>query len=540
MRTPHRQGDRQGRTWQRMYVCRLCWSAVTAIGFVSLSPLVLGGSAFAQESPGSSEEDVRLVYAEAEGATLDEATQGALRTAVEQGVGVFVTSRVRVENDELIEDKILALSNGYIHSYRVVETKERGGQVLVRVVAEVGMRQIRESLEAAGVEVALSGDLFFRRAALQAEQREDEIEVLRSLFYDDVEKPNVYDYSVKIDHSPLLKVVDCDAWVARERKVDCKEEFYEVGVTVTRTPNANYIREIENLRDLLIAIVGPAHHTENWNGVYREGVPLAPAHSRFLAENQYGDLNVLQNSLVPIDVYIAGAVGLDFFLNSKMVEQNLSGPYDKAFFPDATFVGGYVVVVPDPNSATYHGFLLRSHASAFILANYINQVFYAHNLALELEGTRALRLTSDPMLDLCRPEQDVQDELLPTLLGANLRRRNATVSDGLVGGPPIQVRYTKDWVRFFTHAANEKYALLIVDVPGNSLGSFREWEYERAKLEDWYFNIPFLLRASVLEGIEAVSVEPLDLQMRDGLMVSTMSRGEEMRIVLGSSQCYEI
>ena len=547
MRMQHRQEDRKDRMWQHNYACHLCWSAVTVVGLVLLSPLALGWSTLAQESQGSAEEDVRLVYAEAEGATLDEATQGALRTAVEQGVGVFVTSRVRVENDELIEDKILALSNGYIHSYRVVETKERGGQVLVRVVAEVGMHQIRESLEAVGVEVALSGELVLRQAALQAEQREDEIQVLSSLFYDDVQKPSVFDYSLKID-PPLRKSIDCDAWVAREREVDCREEYYEVGVTVTREPNTNYVREIENLRDLLIAILGPSHHTENWYEVAPRGrVPLASPVDKALVET-----NVFQNAIATRDDYKNGAVGLDVLREPKMVGQNLSGPRDETFFPDAAFLGGYVVVVPDPNSFTTHGFLLRSAASAFIIANYINQVFYAHNLALELDGTRALRLTSDPILDLCRSahitapksgvlkNKDVREELLPTLLWANYNRTPGQT--GIRASVPV-VGYTRDWIspRAAGMVGHRNWALLIVDVPGNDARAFSKWG--RARLGSWSFNIPFLLQASVLEGIESVNVEPLEIEIRNGLLVSTTSLGEQVQLVAprpGKTDCEEI
>ena len=50
----------------------------------------------------------------------DEAVGDALRQAVEQGVGTFVTAELTVDQQRLVEEKIYTESRGYIQSYRIL------------------------------------------------------------------------------------------------------------------------------------------------------------------------------------------------------------------------------------------------------------------------------------------------------------------------------------------------------------------------------------------------------------------------------------
>ena len=61
-------------------------------------------------------QDVTLVVI-GYGATKDEAINSALRSAVEQTYGVFVSSNTEILNDELIKDEIVSVSSGNIKSF---------------------------------------------------------------------------------------------------------------------------------------------------------------------------------------------------------------------------------------------------------------------------------------------------------------------------------------------------------------------------------------------------------------------------------------
>jgi hypothetical protein len=77
-----------------------------------------------------------------------EAKAAALREAVEQVAGVLVSSDTLTANSQLISDRILTHSAGYVRSHEVLERKEEGGVAKVRVRAEVGTAQLDKDLQA--------------------------------------------------------------------------------------------------------------------------------------------------------------------------------------------------------------------------------------------------------------------------------------------------------------------------------------------------------------------------------------------------------
>ena len=69
--------------------------------------IIICNLAFAQPS------EVTLVVT-GEGATKEEATNNALRSAVEQAFGVFVSANTEILNDEIVKDEIASISSGNI------------------------------------------------------------------------------------------------------------------------------------------------------------------------------------------------------------------------------------------------------------------------------------------------------------------------------------------------------------------------------------------------------------------------------------------
>ncbi len=81
----------------------------------------------------------------------DNALKDALRKAVEQGVGSLVSSETRVQNFQLISDRIYAKSTGYVSSYRVVTEGLEGATYRVVLRAKVKTDQIQDDLAAIGI-----------------------------------------------------------------------------------------------------------------------------------------------------------------------------------------------------------------------------------------------------------------------------------------------------------------------------------------------------------------------------------------------------
>ena len=78
----------------------------------------------------------------------DRAIADAQRLAVEQAVGVMISNETLVENYQVISDKILQQSKGYVQSYEVLSDQRHGDVYKVTIQAVVRTGQIRNDLEA--------------------------------------------------------------------------------------------------------------------------------------------------------------------------------------------------------------------------------------------------------------------------------------------------------------------------------------------------------------------------------------------------------
>ncbi|GEM_PF-3602678 len=77
----------------------------------------------------------------------DRAIDDALRRAVEQALGTFVSSETIVKNYRLIEDRILSRAEGYVSSYRIVSEEIEDSLYRVRILAEVRKGKLEEDAE---------------------------------------------------------------------------------------------------------------------------------------------------------------------------------------------------------------------------------------------------------------------------------------------------------------------------------------------------------------------------------------------------------
>jgi len=96
----------------------------------------------------------RVIVAQGEGESKDEAISRAMRSAVEKGVGVMVDSETLVEKNQLISDKVYTEVKGYINSYDVVEEGEDEGLHEVKIKANVSLQRLRKDLK--GLKIILA------------------------------------------------------------------------------------------------------------------------------------------------------------------------------------------------------------------------------------------------------------------------------------------------------------------------------------------------------------------------------------------------
>lgn len=93
------------------------------------------------------------------GDTKEEATKNALRNALEQTYGAFVSSNSQVVNDELVKDEIVSISTGNIISYKELSFVDSYPKQ-VTVNAVVSITRLQKYAQNKGMSAELAGNTF--------------------------------------------------------------------------------------------------------------------------------------------------------------------------------------------------------------------------------------------------------------------------------------------------------------------------------------------------------------------------------------------
>ena len=105
-------------------------------------------------------DDVTLVVS-GDGATKEEATHVALRSAIEQAYGVFVSANTEILNDELVKDEIATVTSGNVKSYKELSaTILPNGNHMVSLQAVVSTKKLAAYAESKGASCEFAGATF--------------------------------------------------------------------------------------------------------------------------------------------------------------------------------------------------------------------------------------------------------------------------------------------------------------------------------------------------------------------------------------------
>jgi hypothetical protein len=131
------------------------------------------------ESKGEKAQSEKVV-AEGVGTTADEALKDAFRNAVRQVVGADVDAETLLKNDEVISDKVLTYSNGFINKYDEISKNQAKGLFRVKIAADVERRSVVAKLKAASITVrAVAGGSMFAKEITTAEAQKNAAALLR-------------------------------------------------------------------------------------------------------------------------------------------------------------------------------------------------------------------------------------------------------------------------------------------------------------------------------------------------------------------------
>ena len=136
----------------------------------------LGNISFAQE-----DKTVTLTVS-GYGKTQDEAKQNALRNAIEQAFGTFISSNTEILNDELVKDEIVSVSNGNIQSFEILsEVQMQNGEWSITLKSVVSVAKLTSFCESNGISVEFKGSLFAFNVNQQILNEKNEVKAIEDV-----------------------------------------------------------------------------------------------------------------------------------------------------------------------------------------------------------------------------------------------------------------------------------------------------------------------------------------------------------------------
>lgn len=158
------------------------------------------------------------------GLTEDEATRVALRNAIEQAFGTFVSANTSVVDDELVSDAITTVSSGSVLNYKQISSIEMpnsGYRVTVQSI--VSISDLVSFASNRGMSTELAGNTFLLNRNLAKLNKANEITAYTNLLEQmaAIKKRGLFDFKIEVGQPKGNSTLSID-------------------IKVTATPNENY------------------------------------------------------------------------------------------------------------------------------------------------------------------------------------------------------------------------------------------------------------------------------------------------------------
>ena len=140
------------------------------------------------------------------GKTPEEAKSNALRSAIEQAFGAFISSKTEILNDNLIKDEIVSVANGNIQKFEIIsEIQIPNGDYAASLKATVSVTKLTTFVESKGVIVEFKGSLSAFNVNQQILNEKNEIDAIENVCQ--IIKniaDNAFDYDITVSEPKSL------------------------------------------------------------------------------------------------------------------------------------------------------------------------------------------------------------------------------------------------------------------------------------------------------------------------------------------------
>lgn len=183
------------------------------------------------------------------GKTKDIAVHIALRSAIEQAFGAFISSKTEVLNDELLTDQIISVSNGNIQHYDIISEMpiDDNTNFAVTIKSKVSISKLTSFFESKGIEVEFKGSLFAMNIKIQQLNEESEVNAIKEM---STVLKNIsdrsFDFSIEPEAEPTLNKINTQKWdIPLLIKVKLNSNFENYKNYFIKTLKAISLNELE-------------------------------------------------------------------------------------------------------------------------------------------------------------------------------------------------------------------------------------------------------------------------------------------------------
>lgn len=207
-------------------------------------------------------DEVTLV-ASGKASDSEKATTIALRSAIEQAYGTFVSANTTILNDELVKDEIVTISNGNIKSYEVLsDVKCEDGQDMVTVKATVCISKLVSYAKSKGASTEFAGATFAQNMKMKELNKKSELLALQNVLSMTKELlPVAFDKKLYVldPTVPTTKIMDSDLPDPKLKQQynhfqSLTDGYYEMVVNVVMESNDNTEKALSSIYETLKAI----------------------------------------------------------------------------------------------------------------------------------------------------------------------------------------------------------------------------------------------------------------------------------------------
>lgn len=223
-----------------------------------ISVLLLLSISLPAFSKGSPDEIILTVTSD--GATKDEAIKNALRTAIEQTYGVFISANTDILNDEVVADEIATISSGNIKRYSEIAVTNLKDKVSATLEVVVSKGKLLKYAKSKGSECELDGAALGYEIELNLLNKQNEERAVENLVTEFKSQIiNGFDYIIDVDKVKISG--EEQGWgnyqgnyPGYELNTEYKDESIIIPIKVTLKLNEYGVNVLKQLYDKLKSI----------------------------------------------------------------------------------------------------------------------------------------------------------------------------------------------------------------------------------------------------------------------------------------------